>query len=238
MTDFQNQNLQHILNKYGEKLDKARAEEEVRQKAAEKEAEANKKPELNTIDMLEPDGVPIMMPEIEEEIPLPSNARDAMPELTPAQELEVRAATIKLISDLTGEPLEADATHKADATMLAQQMISDPTMRPTYANYPNETIAFLAGMVAQTNHAVVEELADLKLYVVNNLIKMAEIAKSDKDKIAALKAIGEIDGVDAFKKRSEVTVKQQSIEEVEAELYKTLQAIRGKVIEGEIVKDE
>jgi hypothetical protein len=111
-------------------------------------------------------------------------------------------------------------------------------MRPTYANYPNETIAFLAGMVAQTNHAVVEELADLKLYVVNNLIKMAEIAKSDKDKIAALKAIGEIDGVDAFKKRSEVTVKQQSIEEVEAELYKTLQAIRGKVIEGEIVKDE
>lgn len=234
MTDSSNQDLIHILTKYSETRKNAQAEEDSRLKAEEKTPE----PELYTIDKIKAEDVPIMVPPIDELEPLPKNAREAMPELSPAEELEVRAATIKLMSDLLGEPLEPDEIQKADATQLAQQMIQDPSLRPNYANYPNETIAFLAGMVAQTNHAVVDELADLKLYVVNNLIKMAELAKNDKDKISALKALGEVDGVDAFKKRSEVTVKQQSIEEVEAELYKTLQSLRGKVIEGEVLESK
>ena len=49
-------------------------------------------------------------------------------------------------------------------------MASDPKHRPEFANYPNETLAFLAGMVAQMNVSIVEELSDLKMYVVNKLV--------------------------------------------------------------------
>jgi hypothetical protein len=45
--------------------------------------------------------------------------------------------------------------------------------------------------------------------------------------------LGEIDGVDAFKKRSEVTHKHMSIEEVEKELLQTLENLEDKVIDVE-----
>ena len=106
--------------------------------------------------------------------------------------------------------------------------MTNPDLRPEFGNYPNETLAFLAGLVAQSNHMIVKDLADFKLYVVNSLVKMAETAKSDKDKIVALKSIGEIDGVDAFKKKSEITHKMESMEEVEKELLSMLSELKQK----------
>ena len=46
-----------------------------------------------------------IMPNIEENIPLPQNAKEAFPELSPAEELQMRANVIKLMSDLTGQEL-------------------------------------------------------------------------------------------------------------------------------------
>jgi hypothetical protein len=60
-------------------------------------------------------------------------------------------------------------------------------------------------------------------------------------RVAALAKLGEVDGVDAFKKRSEVTHKHMSIEEVENELLNTLNIIEGQVIDVEaraVVKKE
>jgi hypothetical protein len=95
-------------------------------------------------------------------------------------------------------------------------------------------MAFLAGMVAQSNCMIVEELSDLKLYVVNKLVSEVENAKDAKARITALSKLGEIDGVDAFKKRSEVTVKIQTIEEVERELIETLNMLEDQVIDVEV----
>ena len=83
------------------------------------------------------------------------------------------------------------------------------------------------------NVSVVEDLADLKMYVVNKLIAEVENARDAKTRVAALSKLGEIDGVDAFKKRSEMTVKVQPIEEVEKELLETLSSIEAKVIDVE-----
>jgi hypothetical protein len=99
----------------------------------------------------------------------------------------------------------------------------------------------LAGMVAQMNVSIVNELADFKLYVVNKLVMEIENAKDAKARITALSKLGEVDGVDAFKKRSEVTHKILSIEEVERELLDTLGSLENKVIDveaREIVKNE
>jgi hypothetical protein len=174
-----------------------------------------------------------LVPPIEENIPLPDNAKDAFPELSAEQELQMRANVITLMSDLTGQELAPTEENAQEAKSIAKQMMSNPQYRPDYSKYPNETLAMLAGMVAQMNVSIVEELSDLKMYVVNKLVAEVENARDPKVRVAALSKLGEIDGVDAFKKRSEVTHKHMSIEEVEEELLSTLTAIEDKVIDVE-----
>jgi hypothetical protein len=188
----------------------------------------------------------IIVPHIEEDVILPSSASEAMPNLSVAEEINMRAKTIKLVSDLKGENIEPTEENVAEARKLASEMMTNPDLRPEFGNYPNETLAFLAGLVAQSNHMIVKDLADFKLYVVNSLVKMAETAKSDKDKIAALKSIGDIDGVDAFKKKTEVIHKMETMEEVETELLSMLKELKGKAllkpksetIDAEVIEDD
>lgn len=183
------------------------------------------------------------VPDIEENIPLPSRAAEAMPELTPKEELDMRARTIKLLADLTETPILPNEHQIEEAQSLARQMMENPLVRPQFSQYPNETMAYLAGLVAQTNCMIVDELSDLKLYVVNKLVYEVEHAKDSKARITALAKLGEVDGVDAFKKRSEMTVKVQPIEEVEKELLLVLDNIEYKVVDkvsevNEIPTDE
>jgi hypothetical protein len=182
-----------------------------------------------------------LVPHIEENIPLPQSAKDAFPDLSPAEELQMRANVVKLMSDLTGQVISPTKENAEQATEIARKMAADPTHRPDYAQYPNETLAYLAGMVAQMNVSIVDELSDLKMYVVNKLIEEVENARDAKIRVSALSKLGEIDGVDAFKKRTEVTHKVMTIEEVESELLETLGKLENKVIDveaREIVKKE
>lgn len=176
-----------------------------------------------------------LLPNIDQNIPIPTSFREAMPDLTPREELEMRARTIKLLADLTGSPIEPDEAHRNAAVKLAVNLASGGVMRPDMAIYPNETIAYLAGLVSQYDTQVVHELADLKRFVVNKLIE--ETGNPDgKIRMQALKALGEVDGVDAFKKRSEVTVKQQSLEEVERELLETISKLEARTIDVPMVE--
>jgi hypothetical protein len=47
---------------------------------------------------------------------------------------------------------------------------------------------------------------------------------------------GEVDGVDAFKRRSEITHKQQSMEEVEKELLETLAKLEKRTVDVQMVE--
>lgn len=174
-----------------------------------------------------------MIPPIEENIPLPQNAKEAFPLLTAEEELRMRANVIRLMSDITGQEITASDENVDQAKELAREMISNPSVRPDFAKYPNETLAMLAGMVAQMNVSIVEELSDLKLYVVNKLVAEIENAKDPKVRVAAISKLGEVDGVDAFKKRTEITHKHMSMEEVESELLQTLESLETKVIDVE-----
>ena len=68
------------------------------------------------------------------------------------------------------------------------------------------------------------------MYVVNRLIQEVEEAKDSKTRISALAKLGEVDGVDAFKKRTEMTVKVQPMEEVEKELLSILEGVEYRVV--------
>ena len=53
--------------------------------------------------------------------------------------------------------------------------------------------------------------------------------------------IGEVDGVDAFKKQTVVTHINKTGKELEEELLKTIEELKGKVVEGveyETIEDE
>ena len=189
----------------------------------------------------------IMMPNIEEDIPLPKNPKDAMPELGMEEELQVRVETVKTIADLKGEPIpEANPKEQQKAVDFVKRVMTDPNFKPEYGNYSDPTMAFCAGMVAQTQVLLAKELADYKLYVVNNLIKVIESTKNPKEKTTALRALGEVDGVDAFKKKTEVTHKMESMEEVEKELLTMLNDFKQKgllkepaqTIEAEVIEDK
>jgi hypothetical protein len=171
-----------------------------------------------------------LVPEIEESIPLPANAAEALPDLQPEQEIEMRARTIKLIADITGVPISPDEDDKAAAVLIAREMMADPDRRLEYSKYPNEVMAYLAGMIGQANCALVDDLSELKMYVVNKLVYEIEHANTAKERIAALSKLGEVDGVDAFKRRSEITHQIKPIEEVEKELLTILDNVEYQIV--------
>lgn len=179
------------------------------------------------------------IPEVDSDIPLPASATEAMPDLSPREELEMRARTVKMISDLMGVPIEPTEAERGKAVEAAQSMMLDPSRAPQLSTYANPTIAYLAGLVAQHDTLVVRELADLKKYVVNKLVAETEHPDA-KIRLTALRALGEVDGVDAFKKRSEVTMKQQSVEDIERELLETLEKLERRTVDvqARVITDE
>ena len=173
---------------------------------------------------------PVIVPHIDDDIALPKNAREALHDMSPEEELSMRSNTVKLISDLAGETIEPSKDNMEEAEEVAKQMMVNPELKPDFGTYPNETIAYLAGMVAQTSHMGAKDLADIKLTVLNGLLQEATLAKSSRERIAAFKAVGEIDGVDEFKRKTEVTHITKSGDELEKELLATINELKGKVI--------
>lgn len=187
----------------------------------------------------------VIVPHLEENISLPRNARDALPDLSNEEELEMMTNTMRLLSDITGEPIKATKEDIAEAKTVITTMIKEPQTKLQLKKYKNGTLASLAGMVAELDAQVVDDLKDLKTFVVNGLIKEAATAEKSKERITALRAIGEVDGVDAFKKTTEVIHKSMSLDDIEDKLRtlvsrieKRIQDKKSEVIDAEIVKDE
>ena len=187
----------------------------------------------------------VMMPHIEQNVPIPKSAREALPDLTNEEEVEMLANTVKLISDLTGEEIQATQEDIDEAKSVIKTMIKEPNNKIQLKKYKNATLASLAGMVAELDAQVVDELKDLKTFVVNGLIREATTADKPKERITALRAIGEVDGVDAFKKHTEVVHKNMSMDDIEDKLRtlvnrieKRIQDKKSEVIDAEIIKDE
>jgi hypothetical protein len=161
------------------------------------------------------DDAVVMYPHIEDNIPIPKNVREALPDLSNQEEIEMLANTVKLISDLTGEPIEATQEDIDEAKTVIKTMIKEPETKLQIKKYKNGTLASLAGMVAELDAQVVDDLKDLKTFVINGLIKEATMSDKSKERITALRAIGEVDGVDAFKKHTEVVHKNMSMDDIE-----------------------
>jgi len=187
----------------------------------------------------------VMYPNVDENVPIPKNAREALPDLTNEQEIEMVGNTIKLLSDLTGKQIEATQADVDEAKTVMETIIKEPEKKLHIRKYKNATLASLAGMVAELDAQVVDELKDLKTFVINGLIKEATMSDKSKERITALRAIGEVDGVDAFKKHTEVVHKSMSMDDIEGRLQVLVSKLQSRldikdaeVVDAEIVKDE
>jgi hypothetical protein len=187
----------------------------------------------------------VMYPNIDENVPIPKNARDALPDLTNEEEVEMLANTVKLLADLTGQQIQATQDDVIEAKTIAETMIKNPENKIQLKKYKSPVLASLAGMVAELNSdKIVEDLKDLKTFVVNGLIREATTADKPKERITALRAIGEVDGVDAFKKHTEVVHTSMSLDDIEEKLKVLVNKIQRRVdeketqvIDAEIVKE-
>ena len=172
-----------------------------------------------------------LIPTIDETVPLPRTATDIDLDLSPREEIEMRARTLKLLAELTNTTIEPDEEDEAKAKQLMAHVNANPDFVPDFDKFSDGSILILAELVKANSVQIVPEYADLKHYIVNKLIFEVEYSKSSKDRIAALKSLGDIDGVDAFKKRTETTHIVKPIEEVEKELVTILDNIDYEVIE-------
>ena len=172
-----------------------------------------------------------LIPEIEEAIPLPKNASEALPTMSPIEELDRTAATVKEISDLTGQPILPTGHDVAQAKEYAREIIKNPKTRPDFSAMSAEVSSMLRGMVATYDFELVDDLTQLKKFVINKLAEEVKEASDSKTRLTALKLLGEIDGVDAFKRRTETTHIVKPLEEVEKELKSVLEGIEYRVLD-------
>lgn len=177
-----------------------------------------------------------LVPEIEEGIPLPKSAAEALPELSPREELDGIAKTYTELAELTGTPIAFDKSDVEEAKKIAKQIVENPKSRPNFNLMRDSTKAVLAGMLAQYDFELVDDLLKLKNFLINKVLEEVNSAPDSKTRIQALRMLGEIDGVDAFKKRTETTHIIKPIEEVEKELMSVLEGIEYRVLDDEPVK--
>ena len=188
----------------------------------------------------------VLMPHIEEGVPIPNNSKEALPPLNNEDQVRLRSKTYKELADLTGHDIDPTPEQREAAEKTMKEMIKNPDKKQNLKKYANDQVAYLGGLVDVYNHAIVDDLAELKQYVVAKLVYAVEHTQNVKEQIAALRSIGEIDGVDAFKKKSEVIHKHETMEEVEKELIAMLTELKEKAllksqpetIDAEIVEDD
>lgn len=186
----------------------------------------------------------VIVPHLEQNIPIPKNARDALPNLNDREELEMIANTVKLLSDLSGDPIEPTQEDIKEAKTVAEAIIKHPETKHQLKKYKSTVLASLAGMVAEIDAAVVDDLSELKTVVVNGLLREAMTSDKSKERITAFRALGEIEGVNAFKKHVEVVHTNTSLDEIEDKLrtlvnkiQKRLEDKKTDVIDAEIIKE-
>jgi len=188
----------------------------------------------------------VLMPHIEEGVPIPSNSKEALPPLNNEDQVRLRSKTYKELADLTGHDIDPTPEQREAAEKTMKEMIKNPDKKQDLKKYANDQVAYLGGLVDVYNHAIVDDLAELKQYVVAKLVYAVEHTQNVKEQIAALRSIGEVDGVDAFKKKSEVIHKHETMEEVEKELITMLTELKQKVlnkretdtIDAELIDDD
>lgn len=130
-----------------------------------------------------------------------------------------------------------DEAEIKDGRDLARAIFQD-AREPTEEELKRPAVVLhLEALLSEYDYDLLEEAQTIRRYVTNRLIEESSPDKDPKYTLRALENLGKITEVSLFTERVEVTVKQQSTEELEDKLKKALEILDAKTIEGEVVRD-
>lgn len=114
------------------------------------------------------------------------------------------------------------STEEKDEAVKMFTAITDPENKETPDNSTKAlqnpaTVAYLTGMIREYDHQIIEDAVQLRRYITNKLID--ETTKENAtNRIKALELLGKISDVGLFSEKTEVTVKNAPIQDLEAQI--------------------
>lgn len=163
-------------------------------------------------------------------MPLPDDF-DAEEPTSLAKKVEISANTAKILLD-SGAEIPVSTAEKKDAEEIFKAY-TNPDVTPPLNAATNKslntpaTVQHLFAMLSDYDHQVVEEAVQLRRFVTNKLIEDAGLA-DPRHRLKALELLGKISDVGLFSEKTEITVKNLSQTDLEAEIKAKMYKILGK----------
>lgn len=128
---------------------------------------------------------------------------------------------------------ELNTSREAFSALTGVTPTAPPSL-PALAHYPTASLKHLDALLSEYDVELVNSAVRIREYVKNKLIEESE-NPDGKIRIRALELLGKVKDVGLFSDRVEITHKNKSDEELEAELKQKLDTYLGslRVIEGE-----
>ena len=162
--------------------------------------------------------------------PLPDDFESEEP-TTFDGKVKVVAATAKVLVN-AGAEIPVSSQEKQEAAELFKQF-TDPEAKNTLNASVNKalqtpaTVQHLFMMLSDYDHQVVQEAVQLRRFVTNKLIEDAGLS-DPRHRLKALELLGKISDVGLFSEKTEITVKNLSQEDLQAQIKNKLFKILGK----------
>lgn len=177
-------------------------------------------------------------------MPLPDDFESELPSSLDAK-VKIATKTAQLLSE-AGAQIPISSAEKKEAAEIFKQFTNPevetkPTAAVNKALQVPATVQHLYAMLSDYDHQVVEEAVQLRRFVTNKLIEDAGLA-DPRHRLKALELLGKISDVGLFSEKTEITVKNLSQTDLEAEIKAKMYKILGKtaVVDAtfEVVPDE
>ena len=176
-------------------------------------------------------------------IPLPDDYDSQEPKAF-SSKAKVAMKTGKILLD-AGADIPVSTQEKDEAVDMFKA-ITDPQSNEqpdnaTKALQNPATVAYLTSLIREYDHQVVDDAVQLRRFITNKLIE--ETTKENAtNRIKALELLGKISDVGLFSEKTEITVKNAPIEDLEAQIRSKIFKILGnsKVIDAsfEVIEKE
>ena len=162
----------------------------------------------------------------------PLNTIDLMPED------ELLKATAKTAQDVLKRSGVSDVEITQDDVESAQAMFMEhiktpPQTKQKIKTHKPETIVKLEALVSEYDWRVIQHADQIRFLVTNKLIGLSD-HRDPRVQLKAVELLGKLADVGMFVDKQEITYKQQTAEELQAQL----QAKLGILIQGEIIDAE
>jgi hypothetical protein len=162
--------------------------------------------------------------------PLPDDFESEEP-TTFDKKVKVAAATAKVLVE-GGADIPVSSQEKQEAAEIFKEFTNPDSEAKANASITKAlqvpaTVQHLFMMLSDYDHQVVQEAVQLRRFVTNKLIEDAGLS-DPRHRLKALELLGKISDVGLFSEKTEITVKNLSQEDLQAQIKNKLFKILGK----------